>query len=382
MTADTVLDVPSADLASGAAVAAKRPRQGWRAVQILVALAIVVVCFAYAIPQLADYSQVWTAITEMTTAEIGILLAATAFNLVTYWWQNMASLPGLKLWPAAVNNQTSTSVANTMPGGGAVAVAVSYGMYHRWGFTGSEVGLSYTVTALWNIFAKLALPAIALALILITGGGSRSLVTAALVGVLILAAAIVLFSLILWKKQFALRIGTALARAASWVSRALRRPRTFDWGDFAVRFRRKTINLIVRRWMLLTATTIVSHLMLYVVLLLALRFAGVSGDVVSWAQVLGIFAFGRLLTALPLTPGGVGIVEVAYIGGLILVGRDHITVSPDIFHAQVAAGVLMFRALSYGVQIPLGGLTYLIYRANKSWRRPSGLTAPFPVPSS
>jgi uncharacterized membrane protein YbhN (UPF0104 family) len=150
-------------------------------------------------------------------------------------------------------------------------------------------------------------------------------------------------------------------------------------GDFAVRFRRRSINLIVRRWLPLTLTTIVSHLGLYVLLLLlSLRFVGVSEAEVS-VEVLGIFAFGRLLTAWPLTPGGIGIVEVAYIRGLILAGRDNAVVSPDVFHARVVAGVLIFGAPMYGIQIPLGALTYLIYRVNRSWRRP--LENPVPGPA-
>jgi putative heme transporter len=380
-TGVVIIEVPP-DHSVDAPAAKKRKKPAWRALEILVALAIVVACFAYAIPKLASYSDVWTAITHMTPTQIGILLAVTAFNLLTYWWQNMASLPGLKLGPAAVNNQTSTSVANTMPGGGAVAVAVSYEMYRSWGFSGSDIGLSYTVTTLWNIFAKLAFPAIALVIILLTGGGSRALVTASLIGLLVLAAACVVFALVLWKKRFARAIGTALGHAASWASALIRRPRAFEWGEFGVRFRRKTINLIVRRWFPLTVTTIVSHVTLYLVLLLSLRFAGVTEAEVSWAQVLGVFAIGRLLTALPLTPGGVGIVEVAYIGGLILAGRDHATVSPEVFHAQVAAGVLTFRALTYGVQIPLGVFTYLFYRTNKSWRRPPASADPVVIPSA
>jgi uncharacterized membrane protein YbhN (UPF0104 family) len=71
----------------------------------------------------------------------------------------------------------------------------------------------------------------------------------------------------------------------------------------------------------------------------------------------------------PLTPGGLGVIELSYIGGLIYAGRDHADVSPDVFRAQVAAAVLVFRLLTYGVQIPLGGFTYAIWRANKSWRK-------------
>jgi hypothetical protein len=29
----------------------------------------------------------------------------------------------------------------------------------------------------------------------------------------------------------------------------------------------------------------------------------------------------------------------------------------------------MFRVLTYGIQIPLGGFTYVIWRMKKSWRR-------------
>jgi hypothetical protein len=60
---------------------------------------IVVGIFVYAIPKFADYAQVWKAITTLTPIEMGTLIAATIFNLFTYWWANMAALPGLRLWP-------------------------------------------------------------------------------------------------------------------------------------------------------------------------------------------------------------------------------------------------------------------------------------------
>jgi putative heme transporter len=362
--------------------APKRKRPVWRFVQILLAVAVVAISFLYAIPKIANYSEVWTEIRDMTRLELLFLFAATALNLVTYWWANMVSIPNLGLWQAAVNNQTSTTVANTMPGGGYVSIAVSYEMYRAWGFSKTDVGLSVAVTSVLNIFAKLALPAIALLLIILSGRASASLVGASIVGILILAVAVVLFGLVMWKKRFARSIGSGLGRAATWVARLLSRSRTFDWGDAAVRFRRTTIDFLVERWFWLTSTTILSHLSLYLVLLLALRFVGVSDAEVTWAQVLGVFAFGRLLTAIPITPGGLGIVEVAYIGGLILAGRGHADVPADVFHAQVTAAVLVFRALTYGIQIPLGALTYVVWRTNRSWRKPASIAAREPRPST
>ncbi len=355
------------------AASKKPPRKlGWRIAQIVFSVALTVGIFAFAIPKLADYSAAWRAITRMTWLTLVVLVAAMVFNLVTYWWQNMASMVGLGFFQAAVNNQTTTSVADTVPGGGYLAVGVGYTMYRSWGFSNSAIALSAAVTGIWNILMKLGLPLIALALLAVTGRASTSLVLTSLVGLTILIGAIVLLSLVLWKKELAQRIGTGLGRIASALRKILRKPPVQDWGEAAVRFRHQTIELVARRWAQLTITTIVSHLALYLVLLLALRFVGVSEREVTWAQVLGVFAFGRLLTALPLTPGGLGLVEFTYIGGIILAGRGRTDVSPDIFHAQVAGAVLLFRALTYGVQIPLGGFAYLIYRAKSSWRHPSG----------
>jgi uncharacterized protein (TIRG00374 family) len=192
--------------------------------------------------------------------------------------------------------------------------------------------------------------------------------------------AVGLFTATLWKKEMARAVGARLGRAWSWWRGRFHRSPVTSWGEGAVRFRTQTIGLIRRRWLPITLTTLVSHLALYFVLLLALRHIGISGREVSWAQVLGVFAFVRLISAVPLTPGGLGLVELGYIGGLVLAGRGHADVPVEVFRAQVAAAVLLFRALTYGVQIPLGGITYLIWQRKKSWRKrvPS---APAQVPA-
>jgi hypothetical protein len=37
--------------------------------------------------------------------------------------------------------------------------------------------------------------------------------------------------------------------------------------------------------------------------------------------------------------------------------------------AQIVAAVLIFRVLTYGLQIPLGAFTYVYWRRKKSWLR-------------
>ena len=97
---------------------------------------------------------------------------------------------------------------------------------------------------------------------------------------------------------------------------------------------------------------------------------GVTGREVSWAQVLGVFAFVRLISALPITPGGVGLVELGYIAALFVAGRNSRDVPIGLFRTQTAAAVLLFRTLTYGAQIPLGLVTYVVWRSKASWQEP------------
>ena len=75
--------------------------------------------------------------------------------------------------------------------------------------------------------------------------------------------------------------------------------------------------------------------------------------------MLAVFAFVRLLTAIPLTPGGVGVIELALITALTHAGGDK---------PAVVASVLIFRLLIYVISIVFGAITYVYWRRNRSWR--------------
>jgi uncharacterized membrane protein YbhN (UPF0104 family) len=338
----------------------RRSSAAKRVLQAALSLVVVVGIFVYAIPRIADYSAVWATITELSPIELWTLVAATIFNLVTYWLANMAALPGLRLGQSAVVTQTTTSVANTLPAGGAIAVGLTFTILLSWGFAAQSVALYVGVTGVWNVFMKLGLPIVSLALLAVTGQANPALVAAALIGLVVLSIAVLLFALALWKREFARRIGDGLGRLASALRRVVRKPPITAWGEQAVAFRKRTILLVARRWPQLTLTTVLSHLALWFVLLLALRHVGISEREVSALQVLAVFSFGRLLGALPITPGGLGVIELGYIGGLVAAGGNE---------PQVVAAVLLFRVLTYGIQVPIGGFTYVVWRARSSWRR-------------
>jgi uncharacterized membrane protein YbhN (UPF0104 family) len=345
-----------------------RKRVSWkRIVGYVISVLIVVGIFWWAIPKFADYRDVWAAIKTLTPIEAWSLVAATVFNLVTYWWANQAALPGLGIGKAAVLTQTTTSVANTLPAGGAIAVGLTYSILGSWGFGGTSIALYVGVTGIWNIFTKLALPLLSLVILALSGHLTGTYIVAAVLGVIVLGVGVGLFALVFRSEELAIKIGSWLGRVASWFRRFLRKPPVTTWGQGAARFRRDTIVLVEHRWLRLTLMTVLSQVALFLVLLLSLRHLGVSEQEVSTAEAFAVYAFSRLLAVVPITPGGVGLIDLGYIGGLTAFAGGE--------KAAIVAAVLLFRALTYGIQIPIGGLTYVIWRVKSDWRRPADAAA-------
>ncbi len=338
-----------------------RPAPWKRVLQAVVSVVVVVGIFVGVMPQIADYAEVWETIRSLTWRQTTTLALVALWNLATYWFVLVAALPGMRIREAAVVNQSSTAVSNTLPGGGAIGVAVTLAMQTSWGFRVPTIARSALVTGIWNNFVKLGMPVLALALLAVESDVTPALLTAAAIGVAVLVGSILMFGLILRSDRLARAIGTGLGRFVSRLRSLIRKDAVSGWGRRAALFRADTIGLLRHRWLRLTMATILSHLSLYLVLLITLRHVGVGESVLSWIQVLAAFSFVRLFSALPVTPGGVGVVELGYAAALT------IGLSATL-NARVVAAILVFRTITYVLPIPLGAVTYVVWRRNRSWR--------------
>lgn len=330
----------------------------------LVSLVVVVVIFAVVLPRVVDFGDVWRVLTELTWLEASTLGLAAAWNLVTYWILAAWSLPGLTIAQAMVATEASTALANSVPGGPAFGMGVTYSMYSSWGFSRPAVALALTVSGFADLFAKLAMPAAALVFLFLYGDDSPGLVLAALVGGLSLAGLIAIAVMTLKSEKDARRAGELCGRIAAPIMRRFgRQPATL--GDSFAAFRTEALALISTRGWWLVGAALMSHVSLFLVLLLALRHVGVPESEVGWAEALGAFAFIRFLSAIPITPGGLGVVELGLSAALVYTGGPR---------AEVVAAVLVFRALTYLVQIPFGAVTYAYWQHSGRWKKePSGV---------
>lgn len=293
------------------------------------------------LPLFADLGEAWDQVRNMPASSTALLAVATALNLVTYWWLLVASLPGLKLSQAAIACEAATAVNNVLPAGAAVGASVTWGIYRSYGFSGEQIGRSLSVTAFWNAAVKLVTPA--LALVLLASGSDAPPTLLVVVSLAIILVALTAAASVL-KGDSNLDRLVALAAVV-----ARRRPRAKEWVARLRTTRDRSVEMIKSRWLALSVSAVASHTALFVVLLLCVRAVGIGASDLGLGEVVTAFAIVRVTLLVPVTPGGAGVAEVGLTGLLTAAGGE----AP-----AVVGAVLLFRALTWLLPIPLGALAY------------------------
>lgn len=326
-------------------------------------LLIVAGVFGLALPRISSYGQQWHSIAALTWPGMLLVATAAAGSLATTWIMIAAFLPRLRFHQAAAVSLGSSAVANTVPAGGAVALGLTWRMMASWGIATQDFVRYTLVSGLWNIFARLGLPVIALLAVAMSGRPSGMPAAAAYCGAGALLVAAVAFQALLRSQRLALLAGHFLQRAERLACGLARRRPSQRMAEGVLRFRADTSALLAERGIRITVTTVAASIAPWPVLLACLRASGLTPAQVSWQASLAAFAMVRLLTVLPVTPGGLGIVELGLTAPLAA-GLGNAAA------ARVAAAVVLFRAVTYLPPIPLGALAYLWWRHPARSQRP------------
>lgn len=335
----------------------RKPRTGKRRIiGIVAAVAVVVAVFVFVLPQVADYAEVWDVVKGLDPDQLALLLAVAAVNVATFGPPWMAAMPGLTYRRSMVLTQSSTALSSALPGGDAVGITASYAMLRGWGYSRHAVSVAVALTGLWNQFVNVGVPVLALAALTLGGGRNPLLTTAALIGLAAMVAVIVALWAVLRGEEEARNTGDWLGKQATRLLRPLRRGPIENLGQTLVEFRRETVGVLSRRWHWLTAATILGHLTVFLVLLACLRTLGVDSDQVSFVEALASWSLVRLLSAVPVTPGGLGLIELGLTAALVGFGGNK---------AGVVAAVLLYRALTYFPPLILGAILGLTWRKGR-----------------
>ncbi|MCU0311505.1 MAG: flippase-like domain-containing protein [Acidimicrobiales bacterium] len=365
---DELVDDP-ADLRAVVENELHRKSPGRRVLEATVSLAIVGVLFAFVVPAVTDahYSEIWREIQKLDWLQVAGLASLWMFSMVLYTGVLTTTLPGLSHPQALTVNFAGSAVSNVVPFGGAVGVGATYGVEMSWGFRVSAITLSILVSGIWNVLTKLALPVVALVLLVVTGRSTAELLAPTLLGLAALTVAVVVLSLVLRSESLAAAVGAVAQRVVTPLARWVRRSSAPDMVGAVCSFRRRSIGLLRTRWWRISLWMLGYNLGQFLLLLACVRAIGIGTEELGWVEVFAAFAFARLLETIPLTPSGVGFVEAGAVAALIGFGGGD---------AAAAAAVFLFRGFTYLAEIPLGLAAWGVWATKRSWRAPQPAEVP------
>jgi len=242
--------------------------------------------------------------------------------------------------------QLSTkSVTNLVPGGSAAGSTLGYRLLVAAGVPGTEAGFALATVGLASAVVLNVLLWLALIVSIPRGGFHPLYGTAAIVGAIVLALCAALVVLLMKGRGPAERIVRSLAariprvdpdsaadllhKVADHLHSLAERPDVI----------RGAIGWATANWLLDAGSLWV--------------FLAAFGERVPLDSLFVAFGLANVLAAIPLTPGGLGVVEAVLTATLVGFGVDKTT---------AAVGVVTYRLAAFWLPIPLGALSYASLR--------------------
>jgi putative heme transporter len=299
-------------------------------------LALAAVVFAEVVPRIASYGSVAHRLGTVSAPWILALALGSLLDIVTTAFPWMAVLPQLSFLGALAFTQASTALTTVLPGGAPLGMALSFAFLRRLRVDRGHAAFAVAVTGIWSQVMILIYPLVGSILVFATG--QLSATTAVIAGVSAAVGGIIVgLTVAALRSPGAARwLGDTAARAGAWVAGLFHRNPPGWSGEAVVQLRAERLVLLRRRWGWLTVATLANQLTAYLVFELSLRAVGVSVATVPPSEAFLAWAIGRVISTLPLTPGGIGVVELGMIGTLVGFGASG---------AHVVAAVLLYRGL-------------------------------------
>jgi glycosyltransferase involved in cell wall biosynthesis/uncharacterized membrane protein YbhN (UPF0104 family) len=319
----------------------------WSRIRFLVSWTLALVIAGVALPRAVDVS--WHGIVPVLTSlhwtALLVLVVIWFLGLFVHSFVLTAAAPSLTHRRALTLNVTGSAVSNVVPLGGAAGVELNRRMMRGWGIDAHSFAGYTFLTNLWDVLSKLLLPIIAVALL----ARSDETVTTPLKWAFIVGAgafAIVagLAAMLLGSVRWATFLGHVIQRVVRPFFAMAGKPEP-DVVHALVETRRECAQLVATGWLRMSLG-ILGYVALQCVLLGACL--QLTGAEVTRLDVLAGFAVERMLTVLPLTPGGVGVADLGLVGVLLALGGDP---------AGVTAAAVLYRGFVFAAEIPVGGGT-------------------------
>jgi uncharacterized protein (TIRG00374 family) len=281
------------------------------------------------------------------------MLVLEAGSFACLWLVMWVAVRRATMWQIATSQLASNAFGRVVPGGGAAAGALQYRMLVDAGTPRGTTATGLTAANLLTFGVVLGLPLLAIPAILEgrVDAGIRSLL---LWAAMILIALVVGGVVLVVTDRPLRRVGLLVQRARNRLRPS--RPPMTGLPERLVEERDLIVRVVGARWQLALAGSLGKALLDFAVLAVALNAVGAEP---ALSLVLLSYFAAQLLVLVPITPGGLGFVEAGLTGSLALAG---------VSGGDAVLATLAYRLFSYWLPIPLGGLSWWLFRR----RHPAG----------
>lgn len=321
-------------------------------VGVVVAIAVVAVVFGVVMPNLVDWDQVFSTLGSVPLEDLLVLLGLGVLLYVPAGWLYAAVLPGLGLGRGARAWVATTAVSTTLPG---FDLVLRIAMYTSWGFGIETATVAMFLSGLVEMSTKLLLAVVATA---VGAAVAADLSLLAIAGIALAAvvAVLVLVVLVVRSETWAQRVGDRLQRIVEWVFSSINRKGPTDVAERVLGARADARSALSDRWHQAVAASFLTQAIVFAILVLSLRAVGLDNEALPLGDILLVHALVVIITSIPITPGSIGVAELAYTALFAAVAGDQNA-------SDYAAAVLLFRAATWLLPIPIGWVVALRWKA-------------------
>jgi uncharacterized protein (TIRG00374 family) len=277
-----------------------------------------------------------------------VVIATQVAGWGCLWVVQRLALHGAGWLPVATSQLASGALGRVVPGGAAAAAALQYRMLAQAGLPQTTVATGLAAGSLLLLGALAALPVLAVPALIAGRRIPSGLLEAGALALVVFAFLFTLCALLMVSD-----------RAVRWVGRAAgsvlgrlrpRKPRPADLPDRLMVERDIVRRTLGRRWPEALAAAEGRWLLDFLTLLAALEAVGARPRL---SLALLAYCAAQLLAQVPITPGGLGVVEAGMTGALALAGVPA---------AAAAVATLAYRLASYWLPLPAGAAAWVVHR--------------------
>ena len=311
-------------------------------------LSLLAICVYVLGPSVLATLNAWPQVTKISWIWLLAMAAAQIATNGCLFWLQALSMRTTQWFAVGTAELAGGAIGRALPGGAAAAAGLQYSMLVRADIPAAAVASGLTAASLLTLATVFVLPIVSVPVLIAGGTIPNGLADSAWLGLSIFALMVGVGWWVLGSDRPLIGAGRAVERLVTRLRP--KRPPMTRLADRLIAERDAVVHALGRHAFPAIVASLGRWLFDYLTLLAALTAVGANPNP---ALVLLAYAFSQMLASVPITPGGLGIVEAGLVATLALAG---------IGAGDALVATFAYRLFAYWLPMPIGLGAWIMFR--------------------